>query len=180
MTGKNSPTWHVQGSKPHLVLTWQGEPVAVFVEKADAYRAVTAVNQLQEALQLKSALQWLLDEMWTAGETHDPATEQIYDCVEDAAAALVEAGGRLEWYSLEDLLRYRGSRECPDDHIENTTGNGDPAALIPTAEQSLGLALVAFALEHELGERTLTDALELLGPQAHVAKLIVSSAKLRR
>lgn len=52
------------------------------------------------------ALQWLLDDLHTAGETHG-VDGRIFDSVENAAAALVEAGGHLSWYSLEDARAYR-------------------------------------------------------------------------
>ncbi|WP_238121995.1 MULTISPECIES: hypothetical protein [unclassified Xanthobacter] len=58
-------------------------------------------------MRLQAAMQWLLDSMHDAGETHDPQTRAIYDSVEDAAAALVEAGGHLNWYSPADARGYR-------------------------------------------------------------------------
>lgn len=62
---------------------------------------------------LKSALQWLLDDMHDAGETHDEGST-LYDSVEHAAAALVEAGGTLNWYTAEDARNYRVSCEAED------------------------------------------------------------------
>lgn len=58
------------------------------------------------AVRLEHALQWLLDSLHDAGETHDE-DGSIFDAVEDAAAALVEAGGHLNWYSVEDAEAYR-------------------------------------------------------------------------
>lgn len=57
--------------------------------------------------QLVAALQWLLDDMHTAGETHDNVRGDIFDSVEEAAATLVEAGGNLNWYSTADAQAYR-------------------------------------------------------------------------
>lgn len=57
-------------------------------------------------MDLHAAMQWLLDCLHDAGETHgDDGT--IHDCVEHAAAALVEAGGHLNWYSAADARAYR-------------------------------------------------------------------------
>lgn len=53
-----------------------------------------------------AGLQWLLDDMNDARETHDENGD-VFDSVEDAAAALIHAGGNLNWYSAEDAERYR-------------------------------------------------------------------------
>ncbi|MBN9530543.1 MAG: DUF3164 family protein [Alphaproteobacteria bacterium] len=47
---------------------------------------------------MKEALQWLLDEMHTAGETHDSVTGHAFPCVLNAAKALIAAGGSLQWF----------------------------------------------------------------------------------
>jgi hypothetical protein len=65
---------------------------------------------------LLSALQWLLDDLHDADETHSDGGV-IYDSVEHAAAALVEAGGSLNWYSLDDAKAYR-RREAKQDAAE--------------------------------------------------------------
>lgn len=55
---------------------------------------------------LRDALQWLLDDLHDADQTHGEDGE-IFDSVEDSAAALIEAGGALNWYSAEDARAYR-------------------------------------------------------------------------
>ena len=57
---------------------------------------------------LISALQWLLDDMSDADETHSP-TGIIFASVECAAAALVNAGGSLPWYTPEQAKAYAES-----------------------------------------------------------------------
>lgn len=52
---------------------------------------------------LKVALQWLLDDMHDAGETHG-TDNMIYDSVANAAAALILAGGNLSWYTMPQAL----------------------------------------------------------------------------
>lgn len=53
-----------------------------------------------------AALQWLLDDMHDAGETHE-ASGNIFDSVGNAASALIHAGGKLGWFSAEDAKHYR-------------------------------------------------------------------------
>jgi hypothetical protein len=55
------------------------------------------------ALQMRNALQWLLDDMRDAGETHS-ADGVIFDSVENAARSLVAAGGFLRWYPPATVL----------------------------------------------------------------------------
>lgn len=64
-----------------------------------------AADLCAQAPAMKSALQWLLDDMFAAGETHSPSGE-MFDTVEAAAAALVNAGGSLPWYSSELAKAY--------------------------------------------------------------------------
>lgn len=68
---------------------------------------------------MKSALQWLLDDMHDAGETHN-AQGDIFDSVEDAAAALVEAGGNLNWYTAENAEAYRARSAAQNEEPEAT------------------------------------------------------------
>lgn len=60
---------------------------------------------------LIAALQWLLDDMDDAGETHDSGV--LFDSVENAAAHLVAAGGSLAWYSHERAKAYLAKAEKP-------------------------------------------------------------------
>ena len=70
--------------------------------------------RLATASALQGALQWLLDDMNDAGETHGE-TGEIFDSVEEAAAALVEAGGFLSWYSKEQAAAYRAKQQENND-----------------------------------------------------------------
>lgn len=78
-----------------------GAPSAVQDKLRDEHAALFA-----GALAMKAALQWLLDDMHDAGETHNNQTcafgtvapGAIFDSVECAAKALVAVGGKLAWY----------------------------------------------------------------------------------
>lgn len=74
----------------------------------------------RENVKLARALQWLLDEMHDADETHHPSVDPnapdapIYDSVENAAAALIENHGSLYWYSAERAAAFRAKQRAED------------------------------------------------------------------
>ncbi len=59
--------------------------------------AAPVTGTIPDAVDLKSAMQWLLDDMHDAGETHNE-NDTPFDSVESAARALLNAGGVLNWY----------------------------------------------------------------------------------
>lgn len=85
---------HADGFAVEVYSVDPREPVGFLAEDAEAPTSP-----------LRDALQWLLDDLNDAGETHAD-DGSIFDSVE-AAAALVEAGGALNWYSREDAEAFR-------------------------------------------------------------------------
>jgi hypothetical protein len=51
-----------------------------------------------DAADLRAALQWLLDDMHAAGNTHGADGIVLFDSVDNAARALVAAGAALAWF----------------------------------------------------------------------------------
>lgn len=116
--------WDISSSlRERLAEVFQGEIEAAKV-KADltAIQAIAA-DRLAEIARLtklihiaQGGLQWLLDDMHDAGETHVPADLSrapdfhgvIFDSVEHAAAALIDIGGvGVGWYTPEQAAAYR-------------------------------------------------------------------------
>lgn len=89
---------------------------------SDLYTDVVAtcenvLPRLATASALQGALQWLLDDMNDADETHGE-TGEIFDSVEEAAAALVEAGGFLSWYTPDQAAAYRAKQRAEAEEEE--------------------------------------------------------------
>lgn len=63
-----------------------------------------AVKSLADTNQnLVTAMQWLLNDLHDQGDTHDESGT-LYESVENAAAALVAAGGNLSWYTPRKIV----------------------------------------------------------------------------
>lgn len=88
----------IQGAR-RLLGQQHDERASVFVEE----RTSPMIGTIPDATDLQSAMQWLLDDMHDAGETHFSETVP-FDSVENAARALINAGGVLNWYNPTERL----------------------------------------------------------------------------
>jgi len=71
-----------------------------------AEREADKLALAEAAPAMRAALQWLLEDMDCAGETHS-ATGEMFDSVEYAVVALIEARGSFDGYTVDDAIAYR-------------------------------------------------------------------------
>ncbi|WP_127088361.1 hypothetical protein [Aquabacter cavernae] len=147
-----NPPWAQSDSRPDLVfadsvgMIDQTRPVAKFLNPADARTAVKAVNAAEDHARLLRAMQWLLDTLNDAGESHDEKG-QIYDSVEYAAASLVSLSGNLNWYGQDDAYAYlerEARREWLEREVDRTAhlpSNAPERKLIEERAHRWGLEL---------------------------------------
>lgn len=86
--------WLVDAASPTMVLLrdQNHQPLALML-RATREEDLELAHLLSGVRELRSALQWLLDDMTDAGEDANPETGDVYDSVQSAREILVKYGG---------------------------------------------------------------------------------------